>query len=273
MTIGIALKYKGGKDSKGGVVLACDSQATAGGGEPYQQSISKLEQLDRSHGVVMAGATPISKLVAYKVREQLQREQNPDTAKIAEITYATLTSLYREQSKDFGGVDVLSLANRLPAQLLIGGYDENSGPQIWAVNSPGLYNPVDEWDTIGSGKFYAGEILEAEYFPDMELDWAQFLATRAVIQASKTDPYVGKKIRMATLDPRFPGGYLDDKDIGFAEQKYRPLVEQIFRLRRDLDRVLMGDRDEESIARLLGTLNISEFDVRRYLELARELQQ
>lgn len=230
MTVGVVLKIKDG------VVIACDSQATGGGGAPYQRSTSKLEQLDNYHGLVMAGAEPVSKLLVYRLRELLQKEQKPDTPKIAEMTYELMASLYREYAKGFGEMKPTELANHVPSQLLIGGWDESRGPQIWAVNSPGLYNPVDEWDAIGSGMFYAGTILKKEFVPGMGMHRGNFLATRAVMEASEMDPYVGGKIRMATIHPKLSTGFSEIPD--YAEQRYGPMVEEVARMIREWEEAL-----------------------------------
>jgi len=232
MTVGLALKIKDG------VVLACDSQATAGGNAPYQKSTSKLEQLDNYHGLVMAGAESVSKLLTYRIKELLQKEQKPDTPKIAEMAYEIMASLYQQYAKGFGGMEVPALASQIPSQFLIGGWDESRGPQIWAVNSPGLYHPVDEWDTIGSGTFYAGTILKKEFAPNMGMHRGHFLATRAVVEASEMDPYVGGKIRMATISPHSDLGFLEIE--GYAEAKYKPMVEEVARMIREWEEALDG---------------------------------
>ena len=235
MTIGIIIKFKDG------VVLACDSQATAGGGAPYKKSTSKLEQLDTYHGLVLAGAEPISRQVTYMLREQLQKEQKADTAKIADMTSDLMSSLYRTYATRFGK-DAVGIAGELPSELLIGGWDENGGPQIYAVSSPGIFSPVDDFGLIGSGTFYAGTIMKKEFFPNMPGNRAQFLATRAVVEASEMDPYVGGKIRMATIHPRFQG-FLEIPD--YAEQRFKPQVEELATLIRKWEDDLFG-RDESN---------------------------
>lgn len=151
--------------------------------------------------------------------------------------------------------DVMTLSNSMPTGLLIGGRDKNEGPQIYSVSSPGIFGPVDNYDTIGSGGFYAGTILKNEFFKDMHSDHGHFLATRAVLLASIMDPYVGEGVGLATIF-RQPNGYRDISHT--VETRYRPLVERVNKLRHDLDLILMGEafEQEDSLARLLDTLGV-----------------
>lgn len=259
MTIGVALKCRQS------VVLACDSQATLGNA-PYKSLATKLEQLDHYHGLIMAGAEPISKQVTHTVKGYLQSEQNPTTERISDISSDVMSSLYREYARRFGR-DPVDVANDFSSQFLIGGYDENEGPQVYAVSSPGLFSPVDDYGLIGSGIFYAGTILKKEFVKDMHSERGQFLATRAVIEAAEMDPHVGGQIRLATIYGP-PNGFIEIP--GYVEGRYRPLVEKATSLRRDLDTILLGEEEgrEEAMARLLDSLGAFGMGPIKLIELS-----
>ncbi len=267
MTVGVALKCR---DS---VVLACDSQATAGN---YKDQATKLEKLDGYHGLIMAGSGALCKDISERVRSYLGREDNPTTRKIADITSDVMAALYREYASKFGGStmdDVLGLANGMPSQLIIGGRDENDGPMIYAVDSPGIISPVENYQPIGSGGFYAGVILKKEFVKGMHTERGQFLATRAVVLASEMDPFVGEGFRLATIF-RSPNGYMEIE--GYIK-KFQEMVETAEKLRKDLDTIVLHEEEGRNgaLARLmdfLGVFGMGGAELTNLSEIAHKLR-
>lgn len=273
MTIGIALKFEGG------VVLACDSQITYGAA-PYKETkaTSKLEQLARYHGCVMAGTSAIAKYLVLGVKQDLQNEQDLDTQKIAEYTADQMAALYRRYAEKFEG-ETANLADSLSCELIIAGVDGDDA-QIFSVSSPGIISPEDYYAIIGSSKFYAGEVMENEFFPDMSTERTLFLATRAVVASTVMDPFVGGKIRLARIyGERYGGDILgEDRFIeieDYAEQVFVPMVKKIAELRRHLDTAIIEtgkDEKDKAIARLLDGLPIVG-RISEYQELAEKLKR
>jgi len=268
MTVGVSLKCR---DS---VVLACDSQATAGN---YKDQATKLERLDGYHGLIMAGSGALCKDISERVKGYLRSEDNPTTRKIADITSEVMAGLYRGYAGKFGGStmeDVLRLANGMPSQLVIGGRDENDGPIIYEVSSPGIISPVENYQPIGSGGFYASVILKKEFVKDMHTECGQFLATRAVVLASEMDPFVGEGFRMATIY-RPPNGY---REIEGYIKKFQEMVKTAEVLRRNLDTILLYEEEgrEEALARLmdfLGAFGMGREELNKLSGIASKLRE
>ena len=175
---------------KNGVILASDMQSTAGYVESrYERKIFPIT----SHiAVTTAGVVGDLQFLVrlLKVEARLYKMGN------GEITTKALTTLLSN----------IMHANRFfpyIAAMIIGGYDKDRGPQLFAIDPYGGVGTGEKLFVTGSGSPLALGGIESSYREDMSEEEAVELAKRAIATAKERDVYSGgKKILVAVIDEK-----------------------------------------------------------------------
>ena len=173
-----------------GVVLASDMQSTAGYIESRYER--KIFPITKHIAVTTAGVVGDLQFLVrlLKVEARLYRMGN------GVITTKALTTLLSN----------IMHANRFfpyIAALIIGGYDEGRGPQLFAIDPYGGVGTGEKYFVTGSGSPLALGVIESSYREDMSEEEAVELARRAIATAKERDVYTGgKKILVAVIDSK-----------------------------------------------------------------------
>ncbi|MEM0363887.1 MAG: proteasome subunit beta, partial [Sulfolobaceae archaeon] len=83
-------------------------------------------------------------------------------------------------------------------QILIGGYDESEGYQLYNLDYLGDITR-EKYIATGSGSPVAIGVIEDEYREDMSVDEAADLAKRAIMSAIKRDSFTGTGVIVAKI--------------------------------------------------------------------------
>jgi len=202
VTIVLALKYKGG------LLLASDSQATAGTqGQPSKGDAQKLFVLGETVGWAGSGATGL----IHRVRDELERE--------AEAICGAL----RKRPAQVGSERIFAIVNRHqhqaakehvpsgggPAEVvaaLFVGYDGRAVPFIFEISAGGQRGFHEHYDSIGSADIFAWHAIRSveNYYnlPDLNRDLAMALAYRTIDNAIRTAAFgIGPPIQLLEVTP------------------------------------------------------------------------
>mmetsp|Transcript_23523 Transcript_23523/g.72369 ORF Transcript_23523/g.72369 Transcript_23523/m.72369 type:complete len:240 (-) Transcript_23523:241-960(-) len=150
-----------GIKARNGVVLCTDKKL--GSRLVDSDDVKKLEMLTESCGLVYAGVGPDYRVLVKKARKQAQQyfltygEQKPVRGLVQD-----LAAVMQEYTQS-GGVRPFGVS------LLVAGYDDVEGPQLFQVDPSGAYYG---WKASAIGKNYknARSFLEKRYADDVELD-------------------------------------------------------------------------------------------------------
>ncbi len=185
------------------VVLATDRRVTSGYFIAHKIG-KKIWKIDEHIAATMSGSVAdVQKLLdrlTYEARLYRIEHGRPATVK----RIASLSSAIMFSARPF----------ILIAHIIIGGVDDEEGPQLYMVDWYGTVTREDSFIATGSGSPIAVGVLEDGYREDMSLAEAVDLAIRAVHSAMKRDPGSGEGVDVAVVKEgvgyiEFPRSFLD----------------------------------------------------------------
>lgn len=175
-----------GLNCKDGIVLATDSQASAGY-EVASKEAQKLYKINDRIGVTVAGSVGDTQALVRNLRAETryyrQREGRPISVRAA----AKMTSNMFQAARAFPYLAVLILA----------GVDD-SGPSLYLLSVDGSMIEENMVST-GSGSPVAYGLLESEYSEDLSVEEALPLAVNALKSAIERDIATGSEIKVSII--------------------------------------------------------------------------
>jgi len=174
--------------TRDGVVLATDKRATAG----YfiaNKNVKKIWKIDNHVAATMCGSVAdVQRLLDDLTR--VAHMHKIETGKpISLKSLASYAGLLLFSSRPF----------ILVVHIIIGGYDPDEGPVLYALDWFGTVTRETKYTSTGSGSPIAFGVLEDGYRENMSIDEALRLAVRAVYAAMMRDPGSGEGIVAVTI--------------------------------------------------------------------------
>ncbi len=174
--------------TKSGVVLATDKRATAG----YfiaNKNVKKIWKIDNHVAATMCGSVAdVQRLLDELTR--IAHSHKIDTGKPISIkSLANYASIVLFSTRPY----------ILVVHIIVGGYDPDEGPILYALDWFGTLTRETKYTSTGSGSPIAFGVLEDGYRDDMTIEEAVKLAVRAVYAAMMRDPGSGEGIIAATI--------------------------------------------------------------------------
>ncbi|KAK1295891.1 Proteasome subunit alpha type-2 [Acorus calamus] len=128
-----------------------------------ETSVRKIQLLTEDIGVVYSGMGPDSRVLVRKSRKQAQQYFRLYKEKIPVTQLVRETATVMQEFTQSGGVRPFGVS------LLVAGYDDVDGPQLYQVDPSGSYF---SWKASAMGKNVsnAKTFLEKRYTDDMELE-------------------------------------------------------------------------------------------------------
>lgn len=172
--------------AKDGVVLAGDRRATAGSYIAHK-NVRKVLYITDTIGITTAGSVADLQYL-YDILKNVYHYN-----KIVGRPY-TIKALASYISA------ILTLSKYFPyiVQILIGGYDDSEGYQLYSLDYLGDITR-EKYIATGSGSPVAIGVIEDEYREDMSVDEAADLAKRAIISAIKRDSFTGTGVIVSKI--------------------------------------------------------------------------
>ena len=174
---------------KDGVVMATESQATAGYSVASKQA-QKLFEINKFAAATIAGGVAdcqyvISQLRALSRLREVERERVPEPKYMASICRNIL----------FSG------RSYFQSMMIVGGYSlrENSG-KLYVIDLLGTLYEEDNYISFGSGSSFVLGLLEADWKPKMTTPKGVNLLKTAITTAKERDAGSGFEIQLCTID-------------------------------------------------------------------------
>ena len=174
---------------KDGVVMATESQATAGYSVASKQA-QKLFEINKFAAATIAGGVAdcqyvISQLRALSRLREVERERVPEPKYMASICRNIL----------FSG------RSYFQSMMIVGGYSlrENSG-KLYGIDLLGTLYEEDNYISFGSGSSFVLGLLEADWKPKMTTPKGVNLLKTAITTAKERDAGSGFEIQLCTID-------------------------------------------------------------------------
>ncbi|MBD3230599.1 MAG: proteasome subunit beta [Candidatus Lokiarchaeota archaeon] len=173
---------------KNGVILATESQATAGYYVATKRA-NKLFKLMNNMGITISGGVA-------------------DCQNLVRLLQALLRLRELELEKDVPVSSAVALLSSLMFQrryfpyysmLVMGGVDEE-GPQIYSMDFFGSILKEENFVGVGSGSVMAIGVLEADWKEDLTEEEGIELAKSAIESARRRDSASGGKLQLAVID-------------------------------------------------------------------------
>lgn len=174
---------------KDGVVIATESQATAGYFVASKQA-QKLFEINKYTAATIAGGVADSQYIVNQLRalsklKEVEEEQVPEPKYVASICRNILFS---------GRTYYLSM-------MIIGGYSlrENNG-KLYGIDLLGTLYEEKEYISFGSGSPFVLGILEADWKPNLTKAKAIELIKTAITSAKERDAGSGFELQICSID-------------------------------------------------------------------------
>ncbi len=176
---------------KGGVVMAADRRATAGG-LIVNKKTEKVQIINDTTAITMAGTVSDAQLLTklIKAETNLKRLRTGRAPNIKE-TANMLANLVYSNIRKMSMIPGIS-------HFLLGGSDEE-GFHAYDIFADGSITEVDDYVSSGSGSVMAYGVLETLYKNDMSVDEGVKLAVKCVNAAIQRDSYSGNGIDVVTI--------------------------------------------------------------------------
>lgn len=176
---------------KGGVVMAADRRATAGG-LIVNKKTEKVQIINDTTAITMAGTVSDAQLLTklIKAETNLKRLRTGRAPNIKE-TANMLANLVYSNIRKMSMIPGIS-------HFLLGGFDEE-GFHAYDIFADGSITEVDDYVSSGSGSVMAYGVLETLYKNDMSVDEGVKLAVKCVNAAIQRDSYSGNGIDVVTI--------------------------------------------------------------------------
>ncbi len=184
------------------VVLAADKRATAGHIVAHK-NVKKILRVNDRAAVTTAGLVADAQALVDTVRTEARYYELSVGKPMKLRSMASLLGLLLNSSKYYPYI----------VQLILGGYDYEEGPKVFAIE---LYGDVTEEDytATGSGSPIAIGVIESSYRKDLSVEEAVELAVKAVASATMRDVFSGEGIDVAIISrDRFEERTYRAKDI------------------------------------------------------------
>jgi len=169
------------------VVLAADKRATAGHIVAHK-NVKKIVRIDERSALTTAGLVADAQALADTLRTEAKYYELSVGKPMKLRSMANMLSLILNTSKYFPYI----------VQLILGGYDYEEGPKLFAIE---LYGDVTEerYTATGSGSPIAIGVIESSYRPDLKVKEAVELAVKAVASAALRDVFSGEGIDVVVI--------------------------------------------------------------------------
>jgi len=174
---------------KGGVVVATDSQATAGTFVASKQ-FQKLFEINKYTAATIAGGVADSQYVVNQLRalsrlKEVEEERVPEPKYVASICRNILFS---------GRSYFISL-------MIVGGYSlrEKKG-KLYGIDLLGTLYEESEYISFGSGSPFSLGVLEADWKPNMTKAKGIDLIKTAITSSRERDAGSGFELQICTID-------------------------------------------------------------------------
>lgn len=171
-----------------GVVMAADSRSSAGSTatNPYS---NKLWQVGPRVFFGRCGTTSHTQMITRMTRYALNvLNANTESGNKRDVrTAAEFASQFVQNNKQY-----------LSGILMVGGYDEEEGPQVYEVTQTGFLVKRNLAVT-GSGSAYVTALIDATYREDFTLEQATEFAIRAVSHAIVRDGSCGGVVSVVQI--------------------------------------------------------------------------
>ncbi|NHJ87721.1 MAG: proteasome subunit beta [Asgard group archaeon] len=151
----------------------------------------KVHQLNDYSAITIAGLVSDAQYIIDIMQAQirlfeLDRKRRPKISMIANLVKNMLYGQYRSYFPYY-------------VQLMVGGWDEKTGPHVYSFDMSGSISE-DDWFSTGSGSPVAIGVLEALYDKNMTQKEGLKLALKALKAAIKRDTATGDGIRAVVID-------------------------------------------------------------------------
>jgi proteasome beta subunit len=174
---------------KDGVVIATESQATAGYFVASKQA-QKLFEINKYTAATIAGGVAdcqyvINQLKALSRLKEIEEERVPDPKYVASVCRNILFS---------GRTYFISM-------MIIGGYSlkEKSG-KLYGIDLLGTLYEENEYISFGSGSPFSLGVLEADWKPNLTKTKGVELIKTAITSSKERDAGSGSEIKIGTID-------------------------------------------------------------------------
>ncbi|KAL6765472.1 nucleophile aminohydrolase [Haematococcus lacustris] len=172
---------------KGGVILGADSR-TSTGSYIANRTTDKITPLADNVYILRSGSAADTQAVASYVQLYIAQSQAENNAPITVRAAAHMAMQMAYGNKDM-----------LQAGLILGGWDKDEGPAVWAIPLGGTLIKVP-YAIGGSGSAYIYGFCDKYFRPDMSEAEAKDFVVRAVGHAMARDASSGGCIRTVTID-------------------------------------------------------------------------
>ena len=173
---------------KDGVILATESQATAGDYVATKKA-NKLYQVSKNIGITISGGVADCQYL-LRLLQALIRLRELDFDKSMSVKSAVgLLSTLMFQNRYF----------RYYSMLLIGGFDE-SGSRLYSMDFFGSVLEEKDMVSVGSGSVMAIGVLESDWKKDLSVAEGIELAKTAIESARRRDAASGGEFQIAVID-------------------------------------------------------------------------
>ncbi|HUT80038.1 MAG TPA: proteasome subunit beta [Candidatus Bathyarchaeia archaeon] len=151
----------------------------------------KVHQLNDYSAITIAGLVSDAQYIIDIMQAQirlfeLDRKRRPKISMIANLVKNMLYGQYRAYFPYY-------------VQLMVGGWDEKTGPHVYSFDMAGSISE-DDWFSTGSGSPMAIGVLEVLYENNMTQKEGLKLALKALKAAIKRDTATGDGIRAVVID-------------------------------------------------------------------------
>jgi len=168
-----------------GVVIATDRRASLAGRFVSNKNVVKVEQIHPTAAMTLVGSVGGAQSFIRTLRSEASLYETRRAEPMSINALATLAGNFAR-----GGPF-------LAINPILGGVDED-GSHVYSIDPAGGVME-DDYTVTGSGMQLAYGTLEGEYDPEMSLEDARDLATRAVQAASERDTGSGNGLALAEI--------------------------------------------------------------------------
>ena len=177
-----------------GVVIGADQQATMGSIASIK-NIKKVFQITDNIAMTIAGTAGDGQALAKMIKAELnlyKMQNNIEGFVPVKVAANLLGTILRSGYKNSPRPDMV--------QLLIAGYDDEKGAQVFDTDITGGVYPIDDFSFSGSGSYMALGVLEDAYKKGCSVEEGVNVFVRALKSARKRDVYTGgDSLTIATI--------------------------------------------------------------------------
>ncbi|CAO1619625.1 unnamed protein product [Parajaminaea phylloscopi] len=209
-----------------GVVLGVEKRVQSSLLE--SDSIEKIMEIDAHVGCAMSGLVADARTMVEHARVTAQNHAfiYDEDIQVSSVTQA-VCDLALRFGESIAGEEAM-MSRPFGVALLIAGYDEKNGPQLYHADPSGTSIRY-EAKAIGSGQEGAQGELQEKYKKDMSLREAQILTLRVLKQVME-ETLDEKNVQLAVVTPRVAQVGEDGKKIGSGGTGSRPRMSGGFRI-------------------------------------------